>query len=433
MLMDSLNIIALIIIVGGGGWLNWHDLKHKRIVFKRYIRDFWNRWKKRVEDFAIDKEINSASVLLCIASVFIVLALWVFGFDIYDIYVELHGQIIKGGGTPEEYRGIAIRYFGIIAGAGAVIGYIIAIARNITANKQNRVAGEQNKINDRARITESMVQAIAQIGAVDEGKPNIEVRLGGLYSLQRIMQDNPEQESAIARIFYAYVRENVKKDRAKQVKQSKIFENNKKLEKNEKVEKEYLRLPEDVQAVLIIISQLNEEWRERGIEWLHDLQLNFSYTNFSNYFLKGLDVRDTNLEHANFSDTDLHFAQLSGASFHQVNFSGAMFYAADLSNAHFAYANFSDTDLIEVNLDNANLFNIDLTDADLTEADLSGVDLSKVLNLTQDQIEQADSRGDTQLNEDLTRPEHWERTEQDLEEDYANQEPDWDEYRKRDE
>ena len=49
---------------------------------------------------------------------------------------------------------IAVLRFAILVlsrALGAVIGYIIAIARNITANKQNRVAGEQNKINEQGQ------------------------------------------------------------------------------------------------------------------------------------------------------------------------------------------------------------------------------------------------------------------------------------------
>ena len=386
-------------VFGFYGWPIWYRCM-------RPVRRLWG-WCKR---FWASSNRNPAIVLLVIAWGFIGFSVWRFSPDIYELYGKLAKQILEGGQTADEYRGIAIRYFGIIAGAGAVIGYIFATARNI-------ILDNQNKINARAQTTESMVQAIAQIGAFNDGKPNVEVRLGGLYSLQRIMKDSPKDEETIGKIFYAYVRENITRDRIKQA--DKIEE----LKKSKGEEKEYLRLPEDIQATLIIISQLNEEWRDRGIKWLLDPQLNLSYTDFSNYFLTHLDVRDTNLEHANFSDTDLHFAQLSGASFHRVNFSGAMFFGADLSNAHLAFANFSDADLTDADLDNANL----------AFADLSSVVLSQVENLTQKQIEQADSRGDTQLNEDLTRPAHWEKTEQDLEDDYANQEPDWDEYRKRDE
>ncbi len=367
---------------------------------------------------------NPPIILLGIAWIFIGLAIWFFGFDILKLYRILAEQILKGEEDADGYRAIAIRYFGIVAGAGAVIGYIFATGRNI-------ISDNQNKINTRAQTTESMVQAITQIGAVNDGKPNVEVRLGGLYSLQRIMKDSIKDEETIAKIFYAYVRENIARDRIKQAKKIE------KLKKSKGAEQEHLQLPEDIQAVLIIISQLNEEWREQGIEWYFDLQLNFSYTNFSCYFLQSLDVRNTRLDYANFSYTNLEFAQLSGASLHKVNFSGAMLFYTDLSNAHLAFANLTDATVYDVDLSNANLrfadlsgadlrevcfTNIDLREANLSCALLHGVDLSTAIDLTQEQINEANGDQHTKLPEGLTSPEHWIDLSQELNYDYLDDE-----------
>ncbi len=48
-------------------------------------------------------------------------------------------------------------------------------------------------------------------GAVDaNGKPkiNLEVRLGGIYALERIAHDSPKNQSTIMEVLTAYVREN---------------------------------------------------------------------------------------------------------------------------------------------------------------------------------------------------------------------------------
>ena len=402
--MDSVNIIALIIIVGGGGWLNWHDFK-KAWVWPKWRRQrAWNRFKRRAGDFFIDKEINSASVLLCIASVFIALALWVFGFDIYELYVELHKQIAEGDKTPEEYRGIAIRYFGIIAGAGAIIGYIIAIARNITANKQNRIAGEQNKISEQGRITESMGQAIIQTGAFNGDKPNIAIRLGGLYSLQGIMQSSSYDEKTIAKIIYSYVSENAKKD------------------ENQKPNKPSAPPREDVQAALDIIHQFNKEWKKQGKRVFQSNRLNLAHKNFSGYSFEEMDFSGTFLTGGDLSNAKLYNANFSGANLLDANLTKALLVQTDLSSTNLSKANLSATTIMDTNLSrarlvdanlskaiilNVDLSNADLSGADLTDAVLINVNLSNIKNLTQEQINKAAGNGKTKLPEGLIRPKNW--------------------------
>ena len=303
---------------------------------KLYAKKVWN-WCKRL--WAFFKK-NTATALLYIAGGLIVAALASFGSDIYELYGELHKQIDAGGKSPEEYRGIAIRYFGIVAGAGAVIGYIIAIARNITADKQN-------KINEQGQITESMVHAIAQIGAFNRDKPNIEVRLGGLYSLQRIMQDGQRDEETIAKIFYAYVRENAKKD-----------------------ETNPPELREDVQTALDIIGQFNRGWEDIGKEIPLSSRINFARVNFLGYSISKINFRDSILE-----DIDLSGLVLKDMIFSNANLTHANLSDANLSGANLDHANLSDANLSRVNLENTSLLDVNLSDANLSRASLHQVDL----------------------------------------------------------
>ena len=407
--MVILNAIALIIIIGGGGWLNRQQLKNKwNYKFKPPLKKTW-AWHKPLLASSIK---NPAIMLLVIAWGFIVLALWFFGVDIYDIYVELHKQIDEGGKTPEEYRGIAIRYFGIVAGAGAIIGYIFATGRNIMLDSQN-------KINDRTRITESIGQAIAQIGAVNGSEPNIEVRLGGLYSLQSIMQDNEERELSIVKILYAYVRENLKRDKTKQPKQvNNGFET--------------YKLPEDIQAALNIISQFSKEQKAQGKKRPRDNELNFSHTDFSDYSLKRMDFRDAIFENANLSGTDLYQANLSGAFLHGANLSGVCAVMVDLSNARFlatnfsgaslhcifesqmgektiAHVNFANAHLSALPLSNKKFINVSFSNTDLENTEFYGADLSEAVNITQEQINL--TRGDEKTipPKGLYIPESWKK------------------------
>jgi hypothetical protein len=63
------------------------------------------------------------------------------------------------------------------------------------------------------QITDRFTKAIDQLGAVEtgaDGKPkiNLEVRLGGIYALERIARDSPTDHWTIIEVLSTYVREN---------------------------------------------------------------------------------------------------------------------------------------------------------------------------------------------------------------------------------
>ncbi len=417
---------------------------------------------------------NPASLFLTLAGLLILIALVIFAPYFYKIYFVLSSQInteyfdavkqagetgeqVGGtgeqvGGTGEQvgekeninsYFSISIRYFGIVAAVGAIIGYIIAIARNITANNQN-------KISEQTQITESIGQAITQIGEVNVDKPNIEVRLGGLYSLQRIMQDSSRDEESLAKIFYAYVRENTK------------------IDKTEQAENTTPPPREDVQAALDIINQFSKIWRQEGRKILSDSRLNFSRTNFSGYSftdmdfshailegatlsnaslinikffkakLMNADLSNAKLMKANLSNADLTRADLTSADLTNANLFKARLWRANLPNARLIKVNLSGVDLINANLSGvnlatanlsgadfswadlsganlsgANLSGTDLYDANLEGANFSGVDLTKIRWLTQKNINKAKGDKKTKLPDDIIRPESWDKEDED--------------------
>jgi hypothetical protein len=63
------------------------------------------------------------------------------------------------------------------------------------------------------QITDRFTKAIEKLGAVEtgpDGKPkiNLEVRLGGIYALERIARDSPTDHWTIMEVLSTYVREN---------------------------------------------------------------------------------------------------------------------------------------------------------------------------------------------------------------------------------
>jgi uncharacterized protein YjbI with pentapeptide repeats/flavodoxin len=129
-----------------------------------------------------------------------------------------------------------------------------------------------------------------------------------------------------------------------------------------------------------------------------------------------------NLEGANLSDADLKLANLEGCNISQANLiganlAGANLIGANLENASLSTACLTEAILFEAALSKANLSNTTLTHANLIganltntilqDADLSGADLSRVINLEQQQLEQAQGNTNTTLPQHLTLPVSW--------------------------
>lgn len=82
----------------------------------------------------------------------------------------------------------------ILGGFAVLVGLCIAW-QNIAATKEGQV-------------TDRFYKAIEQLGADDDnGKPKFELRLGGIYALERIARDSEKDHWPIMEVLTAYVRE----------------------------------------------------------------------------------------------------------------------------------------------------------------------------------------------------------------------------------
>jgi hypothetical protein len=203
------------------------------------------------------------------------------------------------------------------------------------------------------QITDRYTKAIEQLGAVDK----LEVRLGGIYALERIAHDSERDHWPIIEVLTAYVRENspTKGISAQTIGKQASFGNRTPLPENP-TNAPHLRA--DIQAILTVIGRRVVDYDRFQLD------------------LGGADLSGANLFRADLSRTDL-----SGA-----NLSGAMLLFANLRGAHLGHARFRGADLREADLSRADLSGADLRGADLFEAKLSGVYLRGVANLTQLQL-----------------------------------------------
>lgn len=212
------------------------------------------------------------------------------------------------------------------------------------------------------QVTDRYTKAIEQLGS---GKP--EVRMGGVYALQRLMKDSQEDRRTIRSVLAAYVRTHA--------------------QDKPPTGSDKTRLAVDVEAALTVAASSQANGREpfdlRNADF-HNRNLNainltdailsganLSHTNLSNATLSGANLSNANLSGANLSDANLSHTDLSDA-----NLSGAELSYLDLSRADLSRADLSGTDLSPANLSRANLSRANLSAADLSHANLSNADLS---------------------------------------------------------
>jgi hypothetical protein len=107
----------------------------------------------------------------------------------------------------------ALKYgLGFFAAAGAVAALLVGVRRQLLAenahdlserNHQLALQAQAHTETDAAerRVTDLYTKAVEQLGSADAA-----VRLGGLYALERVAQNNPTQRQTIVNVFCAYLR-----------------------------------------------------------------------------------------------------------------------------------------------------------------------------------------------------------------------------------
>lgn len=194
---------------------------------------------------------------------------------------------------------------------------------------------DQITVSEQGQITERYSRAIDQLG--QQGPDKLQIRLGGIYALERIARDSPRDQPTIIDVLTAFVRTSTHP---------------------KTLEPSGLSCPDtplapDTQAALTVLGR-REVVDDGDAIKLNNLCLvgaNFESANLSDVVLNG-----TNLQNVNFVGAHLEGAQLS-----QADLSGAQLWKANLSGAH---------------LDSANLTNADLMDSKLVGADLSWITIN---------------------------------------------------------
>ena len=227
-----------------------------------------------------------------------------------------------------------------IRNIGLVIGGVIALwlafwrskiadRQAAAAQRQADTAQKQFEIAERGLLNERY-----QRGAEMLGSGVLSVRLGGIYALQRLAKEHPEQYYIqVMQLFCAFVRHPT---------------NDKNIEaEEEEPTHPVFRLRDDVQAIMKAIGSRSE----------------------------------ANL---NYERTEELWPNLGGADLHEVYIPRANLSRVDLGGAHMFRAY-----LIDADLSHAYLRATNLLEANLKNADLSGAYMGGQTRLTQAQLDEA--------------------------------------------
>ena len=244
-------------------------------------------------------------------------------------------------------------YAQTLGGAILLIALLFAWKRMSTTEKIVEISRQ-------AQMTERFTRAIDQLGAtLLTGEKKFEIRLGGIYSLERIARESEENHWSVVEILTAYVREDaLRKQRPDQRAEKMLGESGgaKKLVSSASP----LRVSADIQAILTVLGRRGLTYQD-GEE--HRLDL-------ANANLQGIVLTDANLRGAIFSGSDFQ-----GAMLYKVNLVDALLDEADLHSCNLNYADLQRANLKKAGLEKAYLMSAKLQNVKLTGAVLSGADL----------------------------------------------------------
>jgi uncharacterized protein YjbI with pentapeptide repeats len=309
---------------------------------------------------------KTARVLAVVVLFAVVVALL---FLFLDLYV--------GPTKPREKKDLVLAVAQILAGTALLSGLFFTW-RTLQVNREGQ-------------ITDRFTKAIDQLGKVDDkGKKLLEIRLGGIYALERISKDKEFEKDyywLIMEVLTAYVRQHARRLPARRQEDAEgTAVGQKKGSREEPETSKVFRLDPDIQAIMTVIRQRARSFGQGEPEPLdlhatHLSEADLRGANLSAAYLWKVDLRDARLSKANLSGANLSEAYLFGASLSDANLTEAGLVGADLTIANLSKANLRKAILRSASLSDATLKDADLTEAELwrgrlQHADLRGANLS---------------------------------------------------------
>ncbi|MFI0424304.1 pentapeptide repeat-containing protein [Spongiactinospora sp. 9N601] len=244
-----------------------------------------------------------------------------------------------------------------------------------------------------SQITDRYTKAVEQLGSTKQ-----DVRLGGIYALQRLAGDSPRDRETIGNVLAAFVRGHDACTLAPNQKTPPRRCTAIDLAEISRIQ--IIRPEADVLAALNIaptlattepadLSEIRFPRMDLNGSKLPNANLNRANLHASNLAgarLTGTDLSGAMLRSAELSHADLSKAQMVGTDLGSAILTHTNLSGASLPGAHLPYATLHHANLRGANLTRAYMKHADLTRADLTGTDLTGADLRQIRGKTEQEI-----------------------------------------------
>jgi hypothetical protein len=208
------------------------------------------------------------------------------------------------------------------------------------------IATRTYRLTQQGQITERYTKAIEQLGS-----DKLDVRLGGIYALERIAVDSERDHRTVVEVLSAFVREHSPPA---------ILPSPAADDADGRSSEPLLPPSTDVQAAVTVLGRLPQRrgisrGDLRGVD-LH--RVNLWRSNLQGAHLRGVNLEWAILESANLRGVNLRRATLEGATLQ-----GAHLQGADLGRASLGWARLQGANLQGANLQGANLNGVQLKGA----------------------------------------------------------------------
>ena len=236
------------------------------------------------------------------------------------------------------------KFAAYIIGGALVLGQtVVAFLRVAVANKTAEAMQQTADSTVKGNVAERFKNAVEHLG-----HESVSVRLGGVYALHHLAQEEENYRIRVFEILCAHIRQTT-------------------TDENYVIRPptSYLPIAQPTVEIASILKLLFIS-QDRGV--YEDLKANLQYAN-----LGGAALSDSKLQRADLSGANLQWAfltgaELNGARFMDANMANAFVQNSDMTDATLIYAVVSDVNFDNANLRNVSFFMADCRDSSFTSA-----------------------------------------------------------------
>jgi hypothetical protein len=259
--------------------------------------------------------------------------------------------------TPKQKRKARSSWLQILIPTAVGVLSVTAVLLGVkTTNDANRA---QEHLAEQGQVTERFGNDIGLLGSRD-----LDVRVGGIYALERLMHDSLADEPKIVEVLSAFIR-----DHSPQSLPARSHATTSPCRSGATTSKgRPPHPPDDAEAALQVLGRRpvlvgNQPLRDIDLTWAGISGASLPGANLDDADLRCAGLTRAYLIDASLRDTSLRWAYLIDANLTDANLDGA-----HLPYTNLSHANFKDAKLIGADLTGAKLTGADLSDADLTGA-----------------------------------------------------------------